>query len=192
MGWVRLPISLLPFWNRPAITKCNRRSWAQHLYLLCFDSFVISGVLEIQQIHCRGATNGTFRLSFRGNVSRPIPFDADASALKTYIEEIYTSVACSIIVHIHYKLTFIGIFRISSVNVELNDTAICNANKAAAYITFLTEYGDLPMMRPTAVSLQVLPAATPGAPMHIIRVTEEQKGLTSFVSALISSDHFSS
>lgn len=53
-------------------------------------SIYISGQLEIQQIHCRGATNGTFRLSFRGNLSRPIPYDANAADLKSFIEEMYT------------------------------------------------------------------------------------------------------
>ena len=69
------------------------------------------------------------------------------------------------------------IFRISSVSVTLDDTLLCNSNKKAAYVTFLAEFGDLPMMVPTAVSLEVLPGETPVAPLHIIRVTEEQKGM---------------
>lgn len=60
--------------------------------------------------------------------------------------------------------------------VTLADDTICNANKIPAYVTFLTEFGDLPMMIPSAVSLQVLPDDTPGAPQHIVRVTEQQKG----------------
>lgn len=68
------------------------------------------------------------------------------------------------------------ISRVGEVGIVLNDTSICNGNKDPAYVTFLTEFGDLPMMVPTAVSLEIPPAETPMAPMHIIRVTEEQKG----------------
>ena len=66
--------------------------------------------------------------------------------------------------------------RVGEVDVALNSISICNSDKDPAYVTFLTEFGDLPMMVPTAVSLEIPPAETPNAPMHIIRVTEEQKG----------------
>lgn len=59
---------------------------AYQKYLL----IIRTGVTDVQQIYCLGATNGTFRLSFRGNVSRPIPFDANADELKAFLEEIYS------------------------------------------------------------------------------------------------------
>ncbi len=67
--------------------------------------------------------------------------------------------------------------RIRSVAVTIaNNRLLCNTFKEPAYVEFLTEHGDVPRMKPVAVSLQVLPDSTPVAPEHIIRVREHIKG----------------
>jgi hypothetical protein len=45
---------------------------------------------EVQQIHCRDADAGSFRLTFRGEQTDLIPFSVDADGLKTYIEAMST------------------------------------------------------------------------------------------------------
>ena len=45
--------------------------------------------LEEQHLTC-GATNGTFRLSFRGEVTEPLAFDISAKALELALESLET------------------------------------------------------------------------------------------------------
>lgn len=113
------------------------------------------GVTEIQQIHCKGATNGSFQLSFRANWSQPIPFDADAALLQIKLEEMFT---------------------VGKVKVTLADSKICNSNKIPAYLEFLTEFGDLPLMRSNTKGLNIIgfPPATVSAAM--VSVSKERVG----------------
>jgi hypothetical protein len=58
---------------------------------------------------------------------------------------------------------------------------LCNVNKVAAFVTFLGEVGDLPMMGTADLTLSVTPAATPLIWAHILRVYEDRKGRLGYV-----------
>ncbi len=57
-------------------------------------------------------------------------------------------------------------------SVTLATTSICNTDKIPAYVEFLTEFGDLPIM--TSVTDSLIPLTLADA--HIVRITEAQKG----------------
>lgn len=67
--------------------------------------------------------------------------------------------------------------RIQTVSVTLDDTKICNSNKKPAYVEFLTQFGDLPLLVPKSVRLQIIPNPVTTVIGQILRVSKERKGL---------------
>ena len=82
-------------------------------------------VNEIQRISC-AASSGTFHLKFRENITLPIRYNDTVKTMKLRLEQLFT---------------------IGSVAVYPNTTLhVCNSSEPI-YVEFLTEYGDLPMMK---------------------------------------------
>jgi hypothetical protein len=79
---------------------------------------------EKQKGICK-AGGGTFTLTFRGQTTKPIPYNADSSTLKSALEELTTIT--------RVKITF------------FNDAA-CNAQKGEWTVEFEQEFGDVPMI----------------------------------------------
>lgn len=52
-------------------------------------TFLKLGKNEVQMLQC-DANSGYLLLTFRGNTTRPIPYDSTATELKEYLEELYT------------------------------------------------------------------------------------------------------
>jgi hypothetical protein len=62
------------------------------------------------------------------------------------------------------------------VTVTLNALELCNTIKEPAYVEFLTEFGDLPLLDVDASKLSVAPNPPPAIGRHLLRVTEKRKG----------------
>ena len=73
-----------------------------------------------------------------------------------------------------------GLFSIGSVLVTMDSTSICNTDKIPAYVEFLTEFGDLPLM--ISVTDSLVPFTTADA--QLVRITEAQKGNRNFCKIL--------
>ena len=93
---------------------------------------------EVQVLEC-SATNGTFTLTFRGNTTLPISYNATSVELKLALEQLYT--IREVDVTIDNVQDFDG--------VENRNVTICsksNSYRTNTYIEFSTEHGDLPLL----------------------------------------------
>lgn len=61
-------------------------------------------------------------------------------------------------------------------SVTLDALSLCNNDKDAALVEFLTEFGDLPLLDVDASKLSVSPNPPPAVSRHLVRVTEKRKG----------------
>ena len=110
------------------------------------DDLLTYGVTEVQNINCT-TNDGSFKLVFRNKATDPIPWDAPAARLKKELEAITT----------------IGKVNVIYTNTSHNASA-CNKRSNTAIpgtldwmnnsikIEFLTELGDVPLMRAFAFS----------------------------------------
>jgi hypothetical protein len=121
---------------------------------------------EIQSLECR-ADNGTFTLEFRQNKTLPIPWDATAFELQGYLEQIFT----------------IGRVRVTfgdyTSALTLNTSVCAVFQNYTAYIEFLTETGDLPLLAFDVTDLQAIHAfadKTFWGDQRVMNITEVQKG----------------
>jgi len=127
------------------------------------DDILTKGVTEIQQINCT-TNDGAFKLVFRNKATDAIPWNAPAARVKKAIE----------------KLSTIGKVNVIFTNTSFNASA-CNRRAGIANtvgwtnntikIEFLTELGDVPMMRAFSAST----AAFSGLGERI-NTTEYRKG----------------
>jgi len=82
-------------------------------------------VKEVQQISCTAST-GYFTLAFRGFVTRAVHANDSAKTLQARLQE----------------LPSIGL-----VNISINSFAtVCSPGVSVVYVTFLTEFGGLPLL----------------------------------------------
>ena len=87
---------------------------------------------EIQKGVCKAGT-GTFTLSFRGQTTRPIPYNARRAEMMEALHELTT---------------------ITAVEVTLFDDGACGNIKSTFIIEFLQEFGDLPIIVPDGTQLK--------------------------------------
>ncbi|KAJ1442072.1 hypothetical protein B484DRAFT_356613 [Ochromonadaceae sp. CCMP2298] len=123
------------------------------------DNPRFGGVNEIQAINCQ-ADNGSFRLSFRDNVTLPISVNATAREMRTSLEQIFT---------------------IGSVGVVItggeNDTVCGIDGNRTVMIEFLTEFGDLPSLTYDLRGISNLHAYIDDYKnSYLMNITEFQKG----------------
>ena len=106
------------------------------------------GVNEIQKIVCI-ATSGNFTLTFRDNTTMTMNYNVGITYLQHRLQQLYT---------------------IRSVNVVYSSggSVLCTSDGSnAAYIEFLSEYGDLPLLKLTS------PHLSPG---YTFIITQEVQG----------------
>lgn len=96
---------------------------------------------EIQRLNCK-ADSGSFTISFRGNTTEAINYDDTHDVVEYKLEEIFT------ISHVTVRLF------VNQNNEGTVGTTICSsAGTTYAFIEFLTETGNLPLITMTDVSL---------------------------------------
>lgn len=78
------------------------------------------------------ASAGTFTLSFRGETTKPIPYNAKAADLKSALE---------------------GLSTVTRVGVSLFGAAVCSPLEASFIVTFQQQFGDLPILVPDTKQL---------------------------------------
>jgi hypothetical protein len=118
------------------------------------------GVNEIQEMHCL-ANNGSFHLTFRQNTTELISYQATVSELAAKLEDLNT------IGKVNVYATNGSFFMTDGVN-------ICDTfNNIAVYIEFLTEFGDLPLIRSDP---ELIDNTGGFAPAFAITIAEYQKG----------------
>lgn len=93
---------------------------------------------EKQEVVCK-ASGGTFTLTFRGETTARIPWDASAAELQSYLNDLST---------ISSKFT-------SGVEVIYVGTVVkaCSTGGTRIQIEFLQDFGDLPLMTSDALKL---------------------------------------
>mmetsp|Transcript_635 Transcript_635/g.1457 ORF Transcript_635/g.1457 Transcript_635/m.1457 type:complete len:767 (-) Transcript_635:2005-4305(-) len=86
-----------------------------------------TGGNEIQHLYCT-ADSGTFTITFRGNTTGAIAFDATIAQLEASLEQIYT------------------IHDVKVTAITGQGTTLCSATGVTTAIEFMYEFGDLPLM----------------------------------------------
>jgi len=123
------------------------------------DPTTTVGVDEIQHFKCL-ADAGKFQFFFRENVTMFIDYDSTASELETSLEQLMTVNDVSV--------------KIFSTSVTVNTaTTICSSADTSRFveIAFLTEFGDLPLLKVVSASSLLL-----GSDAATTTVTESRKG----------------
>jgi hypothetical protein len=110
---------------------------------------------EIQTLRCR-ANNGTFQLTFRENTTLPIAYNATKAEIKIALEQLFTI----------QSVVVIG---------RQNDSVCSSSGDTVTYVEFLSEFGDLPLLK---VDTSLLSYYTSGSAHNYVEfnITEYQKG----------------
>jgi hypothetical protein len=90
---------------------------------------------EIQHLYCT-ADSGTFTITFRGNTTAAIAFDATIAELEASLEQIYT------------------IHDVTVAAVTGSGTALCSTAGVTTSIEFMYEFGDVPLLTADRTSLE--------------------------------------
>jgi hypothetical protein len=124
---------------------------------------------EIQQLLCR-ANNGTFTLTFRENTTLPIDFNATTNELKYRLEQLFTIGNVDVTISGEKFASYGG------------ESTVCSSERnTSVLIEFLTEHGDLPMLRADVSKLDmngeyVFDSFYTGN--FMLNITEYQRGTT--------------
>ena len=126
------------------------------------DPTTSTGVNEVQRLSCT-ASSGLFFLTFRGNTTLPILYNANAATLQKRLQQLFTignvSVTYSVaggtaICDVRYPHTPYIRLRVTPIDVIWYRPPLPPPTTSnSVNIEFLTEYGDVPLLTATLTSL---------------------------------------